>query len=77
MIKINSEIPLCLLNENNKLNEYDFVLFHLYKTNEKYRACWQSVQSLISFLEVIKRENQTASKSKRTRNKTEDKNKKA
>ena len=37
MIKINSEIPLCLLNENNKLNEYDFVLFHLYKTNEKYR----------------------------------------
>ena len=37
MIKINSEIPLCLLDENNKLNEYDFVLFHLYKTNEKYR----------------------------------------
>lgn len=37
MIKINSEIPLCLLNENNKLNEYDFVLFHLYKTNKKYR----------------------------------------
>ena len=37
MIKINSEIPLCLLNENNRLNEYDFVLFHLYKTNEKYR----------------------------------------
>lgn len=37
MIKINSEIPLCLLNDNNSLNEYDFVLFHLYKTNEKYR----------------------------------------
>jgi len=37
MIKINSEIPLCLLDNNNELNEYDFVLFHLYKTNQKYR----------------------------------------
>ena len=37
MIKINSEIPLCLLDKNNELNEYDFVLFHLYKTNQKYR----------------------------------------
>lgn len=37
MIKINSEIPLCLLDNNNELNEYDFVLFHLYKTNSKYR----------------------------------------
>lgn len=37
MIKINSEIPLCLLDNNNELNEYDFVLFDLYKTNQKYR----------------------------------------
>lgn len=37
MIKINSEIPLCLLDNNNELNEYDFVLFHLYKTNQKYK----------------------------------------
>lgn len=37
MIKINSELPLCMLSQNNKLNEYDFVLFHLYKTNETYR----------------------------------------
>lgn len=37
MIKINSEIPLCLLGVNNRLNDYDFVLFHLYKSNEKYR----------------------------------------
>lgn len=42
MIKINSEIPLCLLDENNKLNEYDFVLFHLYKTNEKYREYFRN-----------------------------------
>lgn len=56
---------------------YDSNNIGIPKTNEKYRACWQSVQSLISFLEVIKRENQTASKLKRTRNKTEDKNKKA
>lgn len=37
MIKINSEIPLCMLDNNNELNEYDFVLFHLYKTNQNYR----------------------------------------
>ena len=37
MIKINSEIPLCMLDNNNELNEYDFVLFDLYKTNQKYR----------------------------------------
>lgn len=37
MIKINSELPLCMLNANNELNEYDFVLFHLYKSNDKYR----------------------------------------
>lgn len=26
-----------MLDNNNELNEYDFVLFHLYKTNQKYR----------------------------------------
>lgn len=36
-MKINSELPICLLNENNKINEYDFVLFHLYKSNEQYK----------------------------------------
>lgn len=36
-MKINSELPLCLLDVNNELNEYDFVLFHLYKSNKTYR----------------------------------------
>ena len=26
-----------MLDNNNELNEYDFVLFDLYKTNQKYR----------------------------------------
>lgn len=37
MIKINSELPYCLFDKNNELNEYDFVLFHLYQTNEEYK----------------------------------------
>ena len=37
MIKINSELPICMLDRNNDLNEYDFVLFHLYISNKEYR----------------------------------------
>lgn len=37
MIKINSELPNCLLDKNNTINEYDFVLYHLYSTNNKYK----------------------------------------
>ena len=36
-MKINSELPNCMLDLNNQLNEYDFVLFHLYESNERYR----------------------------------------
>lgn len=36
-MKTNCELPLCMLNENTILNEYDFVLFHLYTTNETYK----------------------------------------
>ena len=36
-MKINSELPLCMLDKNNEINEYDFVLFHLYISNEKYK----------------------------------------
>lgn len=35
-MKINSELPLCLLDKNKDLNEFDFVLFHLYKECESY-----------------------------------------
>lgn len=36
-MKINSELPLCLFGDNNEINEYDFVLFHLYISNKKYK----------------------------------------
>lgn len=37
----NSELPLTMLKENNELNQYDFVLFHLYQSNAKYREYYQ------------------------------------
>lgn len=36
-IKTNCELPLCLMDKNNELNTYDFVLFHLYISNKEYR----------------------------------------
>lgn len=36
-MKINCELPLCMLDENNTLNDYDFVLLHLLEDNLKYR----------------------------------------
>ena len=37
-MKINSELPLCLLNKNEEINEFDFVLFHLYDSCEEYKS---------------------------------------
>lgn len=38
MIKINSELPISLLESHNeKLNDFDFVLFHLYISEPKYK----------------------------------------
>ena len=38
----NSELPLCMLDRNNDLNQYDFILFHLYISNKEYREfCWK------------------------------------
>ena len=36
-MRTNCELPLCMLDENNELNDLDFVLFHLIKTNPTYR----------------------------------------
>lgn len=36
-ILTNSELPLCMFDENLQLNQYDFVLYHLLETNESYR----------------------------------------
>ena len=45
-MKINSELPLCLFEDNNNLNEYDFVLFHLYKSNKKYKEYYLNQRKL-------------------------------
>ena len=38
MININSELPITLLEKyNESLNDYDFVLFHLYKSEPEYK----------------------------------------
>lgn len=42
---INSELPLCMLRDNENLNDYDFVLFHLYKNNKRYREYFNSLRN--------------------------------
>jgi hypothetical protein len=43
-MKINSELPLTMLDMNMELNEYDFVLFHLYKQYPKYREYYKRMR---------------------------------
>ena len=43
-MKINSELPLTMLQENLRLNEYDFVLFHLYKQYPQYREYYKKLR---------------------------------
>lgn len=43
-IKINSELPLTMLDRNLELNEYDFVLFHLYKEYPEYRNYYKELR---------------------------------
>lgn len=45
-MKINSELPMCLLSQNNGINEYDFVLFHLYISNKDYRNYYRNQRVL-------------------------------
>lgn len=41
----NCELPLqLLLTENTKLNDFDFVLFHLYQTSEPYREYYKKLR---------------------------------
>lgn len=44
MIKINSELPLCMLEKNETLNDFDFVLFHLYRRSPMYREYFQRIK---------------------------------
>ena len=43
-IRINSELPLTMLDRNLDLNEYDFVLFHLYKAYPEYREYYKQLR---------------------------------
>lgn len=43
-MKINSELPLTMLQENLRLNEYDFVLFHLYQQYSEYREYYKKLR---------------------------------
>ena len=44
-MKINSELPLTMLQENLRLNEYDFVLFHLYIQYPEYREYYRNLRT--------------------------------
>ena len=41
---INSELPIKMLGTEYDLNEYEFVLFHLYKTNKKYKKYFKDLR---------------------------------
>lgn len=40
----NSELPISLLKYNLELNDYDFVLFHLLKSNSEYREYYYNMR---------------------------------
>ena len=45
MIKTNSELPITLLNKyNEKLNDFDLVLFHLYSSEPEYKMYFDSIR---------------------------------
>ena len=45
MIKTNSELPITLLNQyNEKLNDFDFVLFHLYISEPEYKKYFDEMR---------------------------------
>ena len=44
-MKINSELPIKMLQYNMELNEIDFVLFHLYVSNPTYRDYYKSLRN--------------------------------
>jgi len=43
-MKINSELPITLLNMNEQLNEFDLVLFHLYKSESDYKSYFNNIR---------------------------------
>ena len=43
-MKFNSELPKCMFDQNIHLNDYDFVLFHLYLKDESYRNYYKELR---------------------------------
>ena len=43
-MKTNCELPLCMMDKNLELNDFDFVLFHLYQSNKTYREYYQKMR---------------------------------
>ena len=43
-MKTNCELPLCMMDKNLELNDFDFVLFHLYQSNKTYREYYQNMR---------------------------------
>lgn len=44
MILTNSELPLCMLEDNVKLNDFDLVLYHLFESNERYKQYYLNIR---------------------------------
>lgn len=51
MIKTNCELPLCMLNMNDELNDYDFILLHLYASNKHYKNYYDTKEKRMSILD--------------------------
>lgn len=44
-MKFNSELPKCMLSLNTCINDYEFVLLHLYLEDEEYAAYFNEIRS--------------------------------
>lgn len=50
-MQINSELPLCMLDENDDLNQYDFILYHLIKSNSQYAEYFKRTTDRFSIMD--------------------------
>lgn len=53
MIKINCELPLTMMDKNIELNDYDFVLFHLYEDSVTYKEYYLNLRKTHPEREMI------------------------
>jgi len=48
---VNSELPLCMLKDNDRINEYDFILYHLCLKYPSYKEFFKRESSRLSMLD--------------------------